>query len=147
MQHLLLRRKNRHDHVKHVCMTWQLWRNATYPKLSGIGIPTHTYMVQVVLLPTIYLLISMAKQGMGVLHKIKWSGETIIGNSQLLHILLLCEMQTITERHGARCKQVYEYYIQILHIFLIQKHIEYFLFRVMDQKIWIYQDLHICRNL
>jgi hypothetical protein len=30
MQHLLLWRKNRHDHVKHVCMTWQLWCNATY---------------------------------------------------------------------------------------------------------------------
>jgi hypothetical protein len=24
MKHLLLRQKNRHDHVKHVCMTWQL---------------------------------------------------------------------------------------------------------------------------
>jgi hypothetical protein len=24
MQHLLLQQKNRHDHVKYVCMTWQL---------------------------------------------------------------------------------------------------------------------------
>jgi hypothetical protein len=24
MQHLLLRQKNQHDHVKYVCMTWQL---------------------------------------------------------------------------------------------------------------------------
>jgi hypothetical protein len=24
MQHLLLWQKNQHDHVKHVCMTWQL---------------------------------------------------------------------------------------------------------------------------
>jgi hypothetical protein len=24
MQHLLLWKKNQHDHVKHVCMTWQL---------------------------------------------------------------------------------------------------------------------------
>jgi hypothetical protein len=31
MQHLLLRENNRHDYVKHVCMTWQLWCNATYP--------------------------------------------------------------------------------------------------------------------
>jgi hypothetical protein len=50
MQHLLLGRKKRHAHVKHVCMAWQVWCNATYSKLSGIGIPTHTYMVQVVLL-------------------------------------------------------------------------------------------------
>jgi hypothetical protein len=30
MQHLLLWQKNRHDHVKHVCMAWQIWCNATY---------------------------------------------------------------------------------------------------------------------
>jgi hypothetical protein len=24
MQHLLLRQKNRHEHVKRICMTWQL---------------------------------------------------------------------------------------------------------------------------
>jgi hypothetical protein len=47
--HLLLRQKNQHDHVN-ACMSWQLWCNASYSKLSGIRIPTHTYMVQVVLL-------------------------------------------------------------------------------------------------
>jgi hypothetical protein len=45
------------------------------------------------------------EQDMGELHKIKWSGETIIGNSQLLHMLSVkwdanyhvstwCKMQT-----------------------------------------------------
>jgi hypothetical protein len=29
------------------------------------------------------------RQGMGELNKIKWSGETIIGNSQLLHMLFI----------------------------------------------------------
>jgi hypothetical protein len=47
----------------------------------------------------------MERQGMNELHKIKWSGETIIGDSQILHRLFIkwdtnyhvttwCEMQT-----------------------------------------------------
>jgi hypothetical protein len=70
------------------------------------------------------------RKGMGELHKIKWSGETIIGNSQLLHMFLLDDMQTTTSRHDARCKQGYGWHIQILCIFLINFHIKYFLFRV-----------------
>jgi hypothetical protein len=38
----------------------------------------------------------MAKQGMSELHNIKWSGETIFGVSQLLHMLLIGVMQITT---------------------------------------------------
>jgi hypothetical protein len=55
-------------------------------------------------------------------------------------MLLLGDVQTITSWQDARCKQAYEWHIQILHIFLIQKHIKHFLFRVTNQKIWILQD-------
>jgi hypothetical protein len=73
----------------------------------------------------------MARQGIGELHKIKWSGETIFGNPQLLHMLLISEMQTTKTRHDARCKHVYEWHDYILYIFLIKFHIKYFLFWVM----------------
>jgi hypothetical protein len=55
-------------------------------------------------------------------------------------------MQTTITRHDARCKQRYECHIQILHIFLINFHIKYFLFRVTVWKIWILQDLDTCSN-
>jgi hypothetical protein len=69
-------------------------------------IPTHTYMVQVVLLHDNFkCLLAWKRQGMSELHKIKWSGETIFGNFQLLHMLFImwdanyhvttrCKMQT-----------------------------------------------------
>jgi hypothetical protein len=41
---------------------------------------------------------------MGDLHKIKWSGETIYGIFQLLHMLLLGDVQTTTPLYDARCK-------------------------------------------
>jgi hypothetical protein len=43
---------------------------------------------------------------------------------------LLGVVQTNTARHDATCKQAYEWHIQILHIFLINFYIKYFLFRV-----------------
>jgi hypothetical protein len=51
-------------------------------------------MVQVVLLHDNFVCwLAWKEQGMGELDKIKWSGETIIGNSQLLHMLLIGEME------------------------------------------------------
>jgi hypothetical protein len=49
MQHLLLRQNNRHDHVKYA-YHGNYDAMQPIPKLSGTGIPTHTYMVEVVLL-------------------------------------------------------------------------------------------------
>jgi hypothetical protein len=107
----------------------------------------HTHMIQVILLHGKFKCwLAWQRQSMGALHKIKWSGENIISISHILHMLLVGVIQITTSLHDARCKQVYRCHIQILCIFLINFHIKYFLFRVMDQKIWIYQDLHICRN-
>jgi hypothetical protein len=76
-------------------------------KLSRIGIPTHTNMVQVVLLHSnLICLLAWKRKGIGELHKFKWRWETIFGNSQLLHVLFImwdanyhvtiwCEMQTV----------------------------------------------------
>jgi hypothetical protein len=48
IQHLLLRKKNRHDHVKHA---WHSKYDAMQLiQIKRNRIPTHTYMVQVVLL-------------------------------------------------------------------------------------------------
>jgi hypothetical protein len=55
-------------------------------------------------------------------------------------------MQITTSLYDARWKQVYEWHIQILHIFLNNFHIKYVSFRVTDWKIWIKQNLHICSN-
>jgi hypothetical protein len=64
-------------------------------------------MVQVVLLHGKFkCLLAWQRQGMGELHKIKWSGKTIIGRPQLLHMLFIrwdanyhvttwCKMQII----------------------------------------------------
>jgi hypothetical protein len=60
--------------------------------------------------------------------------------------VVLGDMQTTTSRHDARCKQAYGCHIQTPHIFLMDFHIKYFLFRVTVEKIRKIQDLHICRN-
>jgi hypothetical protein len=63
-------------------------------------------------------------------------GKPYLVIPKLLHMLLLGYMQTTTRRYDVRCKQAYEWHIQILHIFLINFHIKYFLFWVTVRKIW-----------
>jgi hypothetical protein len=77
-------------------------------KLSGIGILTHTYMVQVVLLrDNLKCWLVWQRQGMGELLKIKWSGVSIFGKSLITPYLIImwdanyhgttwCEMQMDT---------------------------------------------------
>jgi hypothetical protein len=85
-------------------MSFMMQCNLT--KLSGIGIPTHTYMVQVVLLHDKFKCwLAWQRQSIGALHKIKWSGENIISISHILHILLIGVMQISMWLHDARCKQ------------------------------------------
>jgi hypothetical protein len=104
---LLLRQKNRHDHVKYVCMTWQLWCNATYHNIKrNRNSDTHIYGSSCV--TTWYFNYWLAWQNKWWVSygKIKWSGENIISISHMLHILLIrcnanyhditwCEMQTV----------------------------------------------------
>jgi hypothetical protein len=78
MQHLLLRIKNRHDHVKHACMTWQLWCNATYPIKRNWTPDTHIYGSSCFTTRQFKCWLAWQRQGIGELHKIKWSGENHI---------------------------------------------------------------------
>jgi hypothetical protein len=101
-------------------------------KLSGIRIPTHTYMVQVIyLLGKFQCWLTWQTQDMGELHKIKWSGKPYLVIPNYPICCLLDEMQIITSLHDARCKQIYEWHIQILYIFLNNFHIKHILFWVI----------------
>jgi hypothetical protein len=73
---------------KHACMAWQGWCNATYPIKRNQNPDTHIYNSSYFTTRQFKCWLAWERQGMGELHKIKWSGETIIGNSQLLHMLL-----------------------------------------------------------
>jgi hypothetical protein len=75
-------------------------------KLSGIGIPTHTYSSSCFTTRQFKGWLAWQRQGIGELLKIKWSGVTIFDNTQILHMLLIrwyanyhgatwCKMQTI----------------------------------------------------
>jgi hypothetical protein len=63
----------------------------------------------------------MAKQGKGELHKINWSGQSYLAYPNYSICYLLGIMQTITSQYDARCKQLYGWHINIIHIFLISK--------------------------
>jgi hypothetical protein len=94
-------------------------------KLSGIGIPTHTYSSSCFTTRQFKCWLAWQRQDMGELHKIKWSGKPYLDNTQILHMLLLIDMQTTTTRHDVRCKQAYRWHINILHIFLIKIEISF----------------------
>jgi hypothetical protein len=75
-------------------------------KLSGIGILTHILDWSCFTTRQFKCWLACQRQDMGDLHKIKWSGETIFGLSQTLHMLCIkwdakyhvttwCEMQTV----------------------------------------------------
>jgi hypothetical protein len=59
------------------------------PKLSGIGIPTHTYGSSYFTTRQIKCWLTWQRQSMSELHKIKWSRENIISISHILHMLLI----------------------------------------------------------
>jgi hypothetical protein len=58
-------------------------------KLSEIGIPTHIYCSSCFTIWQFKYWLTWQIQDMCELHKIKWSGESVISNSQLLHMLLI----------------------------------------------------------
>jgi hypothetical protein len=72
--------------------------------------------------------------------KLNEAGKSYLAYPNYSICYLLGVMQAITSQYDARCKQVYEGHIQIVHIFLINFHIKYFVFRLTNQKLLILQD-------
>jgi hypothetical protein len=62
----------------------------------------------------------------------KWG--TIFGKTQLLHILLLGDVQTITSLHDARCKQVNGCHIINLHTFVFTGQVTYVYIRFQKDR-------------
>jgi hypothetical protein len=105
-------------------------------KLSGMGIQHIHIWFKLFTTRQFKRWLAWRGQGMGELHKIKWSGEPYLAYPNYSICCLLSDMQTTMWLHDARCKQLYEWHIQILCIFLINFHIKYFVFRVTNWKIW-----------
>jgi hypothetical protein len=86
MQHLLLRKRTRHDHVN-ACM------HDNYDAMQLIKIKrnrnsdTHIYGSSCFTIRHFKYLLAWQRQDMGELHKIKWSGEPYSVISQVLHML------------------------------------------------------------
>jgi hypothetical protein len=131
MQHLLLRQKNRHDHVKHVCMIWQLWCNATYHKIKwDRNSDIHMYGSSFFSTAQIKCWLAWQNKAWVSYTILNEVGKPYLVNLNYSKCYSLDEIQITTSLHDARCNQLKGWHNQVLCIFLINFHIKYFVFRV-----------------
>jgi hypothetical protein len=72
-----------------VCMhDMAIMMRCNLSKLSGIRIPTHIYGSSCFTTPQIIYFISMAKQGMNELHKIKWNRDKYITIPHIPYLII-----------------------------------------------------------
>jgi hypothetical protein len=123
MQHFLLRQENRYDHME-ACMTWQLWCNATYHKIKrNQNSDTHIYSSSCFSTAQIKCWLAWQNKAWVSYTKLNEVGKSYLAYPNYSICLLIRCNETIMSRHDVRCKQVYKWHIQIVHIFLIKIHI------------------------